>query len=259
MDRDERFMKLCALLVSSSLLFSSCSDDVLYLTGRIGFKRENFSCDDIETVNVFAIRDYLTGRDAYVATCVERLAHRLVVDSDAAVSFVDNPSVLLHEYGLGDTKLCNDSMEMSILKMLFEPEALRVLNDGRVGIYVSMLEKRGIPIEKMLEEIKMKQQKWHDGIAEYDSPSFAWLVPVVAVAFLYVGVATIAAVEVAVAADFALKVTGPSLPTKPEDEVKKRESVLREISENMGLTGEQMVEILDMARKNLQLGIGRHY
>ena len=133
------------------------------------------------------------------------------------------------------------------------------LNDGRVGIYVSMLEKRGIPIEKMLEEIKMKQQKWHDGIAEYDSPSFAWLVPVVAVAFLYVGVATIAAVEVAVAADFALKVTGPSLPTKPEDEVKKRESVLREISENMGLTGEQMAEILDMARKNLQLGIGRHY
>lgn len=43
------------------------------------------------------------------------------------------------------------------------------------------------------------------------------------------------------------------------DEVKKRESVLREISENMGLTGEQMAEILDMARKNLQLGIGRHY
>ena len=83
--------------------------------------------------------------------------------------------------------------------------------------------------------------------------------PVVAVAFLYVGVATIAAVEVAVAADFALKVTGPSLPTKPEDEVKKRESGLREISENMGLTGEQMAEILDMARKNLQLGIGRHY
>lgn len=109
------------------------------------------------------------------------------------------------------------------------------------------------------EVLKMKQQKWHDGIAEYDSPSFAWLVPVVAVAFLYVGVATIAAVEVAVAADFALKVTGPSLPTKPEDEVKKRESVLREISENMGLTGEQMAEILDMARKNLQLGIGRHY
>ena len=65
--------------------------------------------------------------------------------------------------------------------------------------------------------------------------------------------------EVLVAADFALKVTGPSLPTKPEDEVKKRESVLREISENMGLTGEQMAEILDMARKNLQLGIGRHY
>ena len=78
-----------------------------------------------------------------------------------------------------------------------------------------------------------------------------WTVPVLAVAFLYVAAVTIAAIEVATVADFALRVSGPSLPPKSLEYVGDNEKILNSIAAATEMTTEQVYTIICQIKEHL--------
>ena len=255
MKTNAKITKLCSALVGSSILFASCEEDVLLLTDNVNFKRDRFSVNKSKVSSPFDLCNYLSSSDVTCVENIQKLAHELVTNQEASLSFSKDPSEMLDKYGLSDIVLNGDSCNLLILQSLCKPEAIQALKKEDFSAYLKLLEGYGVPMEKIIQNIKANIDRHDEKLPAYDTQSeegsvnFVPVIPVAVVAFLYVGVATIAAIEVAAAVNFALKVSGP---TPSNMSLYANDSTYYQAVRSLGLTKEQWDGLMEMAKKQLE-------
>ena len=202
---------------------------------------------------------------------IRKLVCEITSNPQSALLFSQEPDILLGKYGLQDTAIECDSVGLMILQSLCKQEALQALKNEDFVYYLNLLREYGIPIDEALKDIKdqvQKKQVVTRAVGDLsacdisrDKLECVW--GVLAFAFLYVIAATIAAVEVAAVVDFAVKVTGPSLPKKKPTEEKKTRSVietnivLENAARSLGLTQKEIDKFIDMAKESLLIQNGK--
>ena len=217
----ERLKRIACFLSGSSLLLSSCDSNPL-LRGEqdvMEFSEKNFSEDREEVPSPFHIREYLSQEEKNLVNSHRNLSIDIYSNSSLAKEFDKNPELVLQRYGISGMETNKWSTEIQMMRALADDDVVSAIETRNFRKYIEVLNEKGILKDSKLKQIHKTSSALSQSLRAMSTDSAqsiseSLVFGAFAVAFIYVVVATIAAVEVAGYFHFAVKAKFAGLETE---------------------------------------------
>lgn len=138
---DDKLLKLVAGVISSSLLFESCTNNV-FLDGAVDEINQNLPIHNFNSIAI-PIKAQLSESNVQYVDFLQKLAYDILQNPEIAQDFINNPTTYVNQNGFSINFNTLDNKLTQLILALADQEICNAIKSQNIRQYLSLMRSKG--------------------------------------------------------------------------------------------------------------------